>query len=458
MPRLLPLCVFLLLPHLALAQEQPDPISTDLANQLTRLEKELEQKRADLCARLESAIETAGEAKERLEMELEGFSVGGILPVSLAKEAREFMVARRNNLGYRLRQLEIAIQRYDSAGATEKADGLRDEAEALQDELDVYSWEDLRLRPNFEAALEKARFTLDKSHIVSPAEGEAVLRLPSPLDGKVRPYELRFEIERIAGTGPLRILLPLANRAEDNPELAALVIDGGGGRTTGLECHRRGSLADNRNNHDGVVLAPDTPVVVVISVRPNRIQVGADQTRVVDCTTPKELTCPESLTRMLGGARSSLHLITDQGSRFRIVSAGYRGLPSAEARATTRATARRKDMPKDQLPLGSVWTGATDKNKSVIARVVQRNQRCETATIELRGAGGWRVRIPVKTNDSGTKMQIGNVRRLDAKVSIFDESGSGAVGSGVMELRWSWKNRSSERRGFYEDHFYGKRR
>ncbi|MBL9077286.1 MAG: hypothetical protein JNL08_07280 [Planctomycetes bacterium] len=439
MPSVTASCFFVVFATVLPAQQPPadDPIAAHLARRLAVVDAAYEGKRAELQQQLESQLDAAGPAdQERLLLELESFELGGILPASRPEPARQFAHERRKRLltlQFELRKAaEAYARRGDDAAAAEHRTLLDD----VEEQLELTTWLDLRCRSDFAAAVAQSGFAWQGASLASPAERGGVLRLPSDMDreGLIAHYQLRLEVERTSGTGPLRLFFALPDRPEPDRELAAVVFDDAGD-VTRFDAVRASRSA---NSHQGRLLEPGKSSTIVLTCKNDRIGVEVDGQRVLDHDEVRHLLTPPAWGAKLGNRRS-FHLVTEAGTQIRLLSASFRAVPppAPDAPAAIDVTA---GLAEDQMPLGRVWRGALDNGLKVTARVVARNQRARTATIDLRGSNGWNVCIPVRTDGRGADFTIGDVRRLDAKVRIYNESGKGKAGAGGMVMDWKWDN------------------
>lgn len=425
---------------LSFAQEPPapaDPIGTALQADLDEADAVYESQRADLQQRLEQAYELASEVdRERLELELESFQLSGVLPASIPDKARELAFARRQRLQARRGVLAAAVKQYQRRGLDEAAT----ENQALLDEVDqqleLASWHDLRCLTLFAKAAATSGFAWQGAALMSPPDRPGILRLPSDMDGEglIAAYQVRLEVERVSGEGPLRLFFALPNRPAPDRELAALVLDESG-RTQFDAVRKQGSGP----THDGALLVEGVPSVVLMTCEHDGIRVEVDGKEVLAHDQLNDLQMPSGWRKRLADNNRSFHVVTPADTRFRILGASFRAMPQRPLTAPAAATAS-GDLPEDQMPLGKVWRGKRDDGLRVTARVVARNQRAKVATIDLRGSDGWHVIVPVRTDARGADFTIGDVRRRDAKVKIFDESGSGNAGLSGMEMKWRWNN------------------
>lgn len=436
-----------------------EPIGDRLAADLAGIQVPLEAKRAKVIEALERRIESTEDEteRERLQTDLETFVVSEVLPASAPNEAKEFADVRTRQLGLERAAVQRAIAAYEKDGNGEAAAQLGEELQRIEERLDEVAWRDLRCYPGFPNALARSGFAWEGTTLVSPADKAAVLRLLSPLDGTLYShYELRLELERMSGTGTLRVLFPMPDRPQPDRELGSFVIDAGQGSTSGLE-RADGAESKFATTHRGSLLDQGESVVVVMNCRNDRIRVTVDGKEVCDFDDVKHLRLPKALQSQFRDATNSVHLLTPEGSQFRVVGAGFR-IVTAQTQAVADRYVPRAGMPTDQLPLHAVWRGKNEDGGDVTLKVIARNQALRTARIELRGSNGWLVRIAVTTNASGSQFQLGDAKRYDAKVKLFDESGSGTVNGSHIKVWWRWRNAKAEGKGVYKNSFSGKAR
>jgi hypothetical protein len=440
------------------APRKSEPIGDRLIVDLQAIHEPLEAQRAKVIQALEIRIEGAEDEAERqrLKTDLETFVVSEVLPASAPKEAKEFEDVRTAALGRERAAVQRAIAAYEKAENGEAATKLGEDLQRIEERLDEVAWRDLRCYPGFVNSMARSGFVWEGTTLVSPVDKAASLRLPSPLDTTLYShYQLRFELERVSGTGSLRVLFPMPDCPPPDRALGSFVIDASNGGTSGLE-NADGAESRFATTHSGALLDQGNAVVIVMTCKNDRIRVAVDGSEVCDFDDVKHLRLPKALQAQFRDAMSSVHLLPADGAQFRLLGAGFR-VVTAQTLATAARYVPRQGLPEDCLPLRSVFRGHNANGVGVTLKVIARNQALRTARIELRGKNGWLVRIDVTTNANGTQFQLEDAKRYDAKVKLFDESGSGTVNGDHIKVWWRWRNAKAGAKGVYEDSFSGKR-
>jgi hypothetical protein len=329
--------------------------------------------------------------------------------------------------------------------------------ESLREAHELASWKDLRCGPKFAAAVANAGFTWDGPSILSPEGKRGTMRVPSWLDREAYEYEVRFEVERMAGDGPLTLLFPLAGRPQPR-DLGAFVMDGEQGTTCGFDGRDRKPLSETGEARQEPLLRKEQPMVVHLTCRTSHVRVEVDGTSVASLKDLNRLHLPKPLRDQFADKLDALHVRTAEGTRFRFRGLGWRLLPKHDKDVPLASTQAKRVQ--DMMPLGTTWTGKSHRDEvAVTAKVVARNQVARTATLDLRGHGRnrWNVRIAVSTNANGTTFEIDGAQRKDAKVAIYNETGNGTVANGTITMKWDWKNSTRGKKGYSEDGFSGRK-
>lgn len=432
-----------------------DPVEQRLLTKLAEWEGEITAARDALRQVLVDAIaKEADEAmRKRRELDLLAFDGDGLLPATALAAARKFEQKRKEVVSRMDLRLRADVEQLAKKSAVEAANRCAEKLDLVQARLDESRYRDLRCTDRFAEAVTKSGFAWDGAELVSPKDAAASLRIPSELEEQLHDrYQCVFEIERVEGDGPLRILLPVPGCTEPY-ELATLVLDAKGGRC-GLESVG-GQRFDGKASGQGQWLRPGDPTVIEVCCKTNGITVRVDGNEVLDFDRMKQLRSSADVDK-LSLARRSLHVVTSPGTRFRLNRAGFRAMADASP-AATAPWRQRVAAVADELPVGRSWSGKTDGGAVTNAKVVARNQALRTATLVLKAGNGWHVRLAVKTNASGGQFEIVNATRLDAPVLLNRESGNGSASASGIHIVWRWANHRGGNDGIYEGWFKGTR-
>lgn len=438
------------------AQDEPNPFAEKVRDVLQEYEGKIVEAKEKLVGLLSDRIADEKDAarKEQLELELDAFVTEGVLPASEAQEAIDFRGVRHRALGVNVLRLETLMQKpwvRESEAATAY---VGERLESLREMHELASWMDLRCDSKFAAAVTRSGFTWEGPSILSPEGKSASLRVPSRLDSDPHEYELRFEVERMAGDGALFVMLPLPGRRDDR-DLGAFVLDGEQGTTCGFDGQDRKPLSETGEVRQEPILRKEQTMVVHATCRTSRIRVEVDGQLVGAIKDLNRLHLPKNLQSQYADSRNALHVRTTNGTRFRFRGLGLRLLDGETSRAAL-ASAPAKGV-VDLMPMGTTWRGELHKGDvGATAKVVARNQPAGTATLAIRAQNGWDVRMAIRTNRNGSAFEIGDTKRKDAKVKIFGESGNGTVANGHITMNWDWKN-TVRGRGYSENGFSGKK-
>lgn len=442
------------------AQAKPDPLAGAKRREFETWQAKWDAARARVLKELEAKLAATADpaAKSLLEIELASFEVGDVLPASLPEEARRYQNERAQALKHLHGILANVGDR--KIGDAAVAEELAGQLDRVREKMELATWEDFRCQKDFAHQFKLSGFAWQGPTIVPPKARDSRLRLPSRLDGTESPaqYQLRFEVVRVDGEGPLQLIFPLPGDPA-YPEMGMLVLDGDGGSTSGLASIGGKSFQDNSWTYRKPVLRKDELVDVVLTCETNRVRVEVDGAEVIDFPEMKRFTLPRELKQLSEfQSGKSVYVQIPAGSSFHIASFGFRpGADQQQQSATVSAETSGERLPEDQLPLHRVWRGKNDKGVATTAKVIARNQARRTATIELRAANGWHVRMDVDADDAaGKQFQVGNTRRLDAKVRIDGEGGNGSASSNGIHISWNWHNHRGQRDGYYEGWFKGK--
>ncbi|MCA8951979.1 MAG: hypothetical protein KDE27_20890 [Planctomycetes bacterium] len=446
-----------------------DEIGKQYATRRSKAEGELDAARDELLAEFAKAIDAEQNArrKQRLEAELAAFETTDLTPALLRKGAiDDWNKARQSFLRKLSHEAKQTAAAYDKAGNSDAAEEFARLRDDFEDEVDDAAWTDVRRHRNFENSVGRAGASWDGTSVLAADGQELKLRVPSALDGAGRfPdwYQARFDIERVAGTGPLRILLPL-HSSELAPRVAVLVLDGGNGTARGLEtvAGRAFDSDYNPTAGQGSVLEQGRVVRIQVTCGRKLLRVETDDATIVDFDEPRTVATPRELLPRFEKSLNAIHLLAAPEARFRIASLAFRsGADKDEPQVGTRAGGRGRTSSAsgdDWLAKGRTFRGRIEDGLRTTAVVVARDRARKTATIQLRGANGMRWAFHViGTNATDSQFRIDKVRRLDTnRVKIYEEGGSGSVGSERIELRFHWHNRHGGARKYIEGSYTGK--
>ena len=124
--------------------------------------------------------------------------------------------------------------------------------------------------------------------------------------------------------------------------------------------------------------------------------------------------------------------------------------------AQTRA-AKAPPAVEDQLPMGRTWRGADDEGTPMTIRVVARNVANGTATLRVAANNGWKFDVDVTTKNGGKTFEVANARRVDQRVRITRESGSGRASKSEVAFGLSWTYDRGHRHGQNAKKIQGRR-
>jgi hypothetical protein len=142
---------------------------------------------------------------------------------------------------------------------------------------------------------------------------------------------------------------------------------------------------------------------------------------------------------------------------FLLLLAGWLlSLLAMDAPAQTRA-AKAPPTQEDQLPMGRTWRGTDDSGAPMTIRVVARNVANGTATLRLAANNGWKFDVDVTTKNGGKTFEVRNARRVDQRVRITRESGSGRASKSEVAFGFTWTYDRGHRHGQNEKKIQGRR-
>ena len=335
---------------------------------------------------------------------------------------------------------------------------MRERLAVHQETLDLASWDDLRCNDAFERNMEMAGLVWKGTAVLTPVDRDVMFRVPSRLDHKkLENYQLRMAVERVQGDGPLRICFPLSGyQTNDNPDVGVLVLDGGQGGTSGLDIIGKQGFENNSTTKPGssARLAKGDVVDVIVTYRPSLVQVHVDGEKIVDCDEVKRLHLPNSLKLT---SFSSPVLILPRGTQFRIVCLGLRDIPDI-ASVSRGSSSQGKGPQEDLLSKGAICHGRDYDNNPCTMKVLERNQAAGTARLEFSKPNGWKISMIVnEVAKNGSGFEVGDIKRLGARVKIWDEKGRGSASATRFHIIASWKNAHPGEKGFVEFSFSGRR-
>lgn len=445
----------LALASVAPSQDPPaDLTGQRLKKALEVAEADLQKARAQLIAEVKKSIEGAKDAtrKDRLTADLLLFEKDAFLPASAPAPALEYQHAYKRYATKVATSYEAAITAYTAADNAEAADKLDDAYAEACERSHLSEFRDLRCFTGFDEGANKSGAKWDGPFLALPAEGGKALRVASPLDQRLEDrYQLRLQVQRTSGDGPLRVLFPIPG-CPDPRQLGAIVIDAAGGACSGIDGAGASSLQSTKRSQGAYALGEGKTATVVLTCRTNRIVAEVDGVEVADFDEMRSLRLSDDLTAKFASATNSFHVLPGEKTQFRVEAIGYRVLPEPGAGKAAVAAAARKGV-EDMMPAGRVWT--RDRDGGTV-KVIHRNQSARTATLSFR-IGRWHTHLTVKTNASGSSFELENARRLDDRVRLDNESGNGAASADRIELLVNWSNHRGNKQGFHKGKFIGER-
>lgn len=438
--------------------------SAKVAEILARVETErqiveaaLQQRRVELATALQGKIdkETDSARKERLDDELIALEKLDVLPTLAKEEAKIYSDGRRNCLVQLQKVLGSALTKLTSEGDEAAERKLAEDLDAARERFEAALWNDLRHRPGFEDAVTRAGLVWSDAALVQPKGKDLRFSAPPLFQGENRSnhYRLRIGIERTSGAGPMRIVFPVAGT---RPDLGVLVLDGDGGGS-GWVVNVKGNRVAKYDGGKRLGEGEVTTIEIDCSLR--RLGVSIDGTEVIGYDDMLKLALSKATAEELGiqGSGSGLLFLAPNTTNFRIVSLGLREVDDQAKAKPLESKFVGGVLPTDVMPLGRVWTGSLkmDSKAPTTLKVIARNQRMRTATLDLRAKGGWHVTMRVRsTNASGSAFEIVDVVRHDDKVQLVDETGGGKIGT-QLDMNWSWRRLKGDTTKQWKNGFTG---